>query len=128
MKQFKFASFAALSLTTTQAIKISKEFEQAEAKLMELQKEGRPPIDDVMQSVESLENAVKFHKKEESLLNEIGQDIKAFWREADQSKKYVSMDESAEDKSTEKTQEKAKAAAAPQVPQSQAQVQMKNKE
>jgi hypothetical protein len=131
MKYFKFASFAALSLSSTEALRLSKSFEEAEAKLMQLEKTGPPKLDNVMQSVSSLQRAVHFHQKEEKLLGEIGTDLKAFWHEADQSKQFVSMEEKTEGKGKQKaqgkvvaktevkgkTEETQKATAPPDIPQ-----------
>lgn len=40
----KFASFAALSLSYTEAMKLSGDFELAQQKLTELEKQGKPDI------------------------------------------------------------------------------------
>lgn len=56
-----------------------------------------------------MSRAVKFHQKEEKLLNEIGTDLKAFWDEADQSKHYVVLGD--QDQEAAKSQTDSKDAA-----------------
>ena len=110
MKSFRFASFAALSLSSAEAHKLSKSFEDAQTRLTELEAQGfNRNMNGVMESVQSLQRAVKFHQKEERLLTEIGADLKSFWHEADQSQQFVVVSD--QDKNEGKTQSGAKGAA-----------------
>ena len=99
--KFTFASFAALSLTATQAAKLSKGFAAPKDDSL-IQK---PPMSysNIMESVKSLEKAYEYHKNEEKLLNEINSELHEYWNQADKSHKFV------EDGSTASIKEKAKA-------------------
>lgn len=109
MNQLKLASLAVLSVQTVHSLKVSKAFDDAEAKLIQLQQSRGPPLklDNVMQSVHSLERAVKFHQDEEKYLNEIGSDLKKFWHQADESKKFVTLGDAVDTKVKQPTKEKA---------------------
>ena len=79
--KFTFASFAALSLTATQAMSLSKQFNPAHAAPQHDQLAQRAPqsYTNIMQSVKSLEKAYEYHKNEEKLLNQIDSELKQYW-------------------------------------------------
>ena len=83
--KFTFASFAALSLTASQAAKLSNQFNPAHAAPQQQQLAQKAPqsYTNIMQSVKSLEKAYEYHKNEEKLLNEINSELKEYWNQAD---------------------------------------------
>ena len=79
----KFASFAALSLSYTDALKLSGDFELAQQKLTELEKQGKPDISEVLQSINSISQAYVHHNNEAKLLEGISNQLTSFWQEVD---------------------------------------------
>lgn len=84
--KLKFASFAALSLTATQAAKLNKEMAPASSHLVQLdsssaQDSGSKPqsYTNIMESVKSLEKAFEYHRAEEKLLGDINKELKDYW-------------------------------------------------
>ena len=103
----KFVSFAALSLTYAEAVKISRDFDSAQQKLADLQAKGPPDLRNVMQSLNSLEKAYSHHESEKSLLNSINKELNQFWDEVDDTKRYVKIDEKSAAKEKTKEAEKS---------------------
>ena len=69
MKQLSIASFAALSLSATQAAKITKQFNSSVSDAKLAQTPDKPmSYANIMESVKSLEKAYEYHKTEEKLL------------------------------------------------------------
>lgn len=89
----KFASFAALALTATQAAKM-KVRQSPQPATQQLAQAQKPPMSysNIMESVKSLEKAYEFHKNEEKLLNEINTELRQYWDEATVEKKLIQDD------------------------------------
>ena len=87
-----FASFAALSLSATQATKLMKHLTPTPVDQQLPQTQKPMSYSNIMDSVKSLEKAYEYHKNEEKLLNEINSELKEYWSQADISHKYVQDD------------------------------------
>lgn len=74
--KFSFASFAALSLTASQAAKLHKQLTPDQHLA---QTEKPQSYTNIMESVKSLEKAFEYHKNEGKLLNEINNELKGYW-------------------------------------------------
>jgi hypothetical protein len=96
--KFTFASLAALSLTATQAARLSKEFTPVHAAPQQLAQKPPQSYNNIMQSVKSLEKAYEYHQNEEKLLNEINGELKDYWNQAAKSNQYVENDQKQEAK------------------------------
>lgn len=82
--KFTFASFAALSLSASQAAKLHK---QVAPDQHLLQNERPQSYSNIMESVKSLEKAFEYHKNEEKLLNDINGELKDYWNLQEQTRK-----------------------------------------
>jgi len=74
--KFKFASFAALSLSAVEAARLQQKLTSEH-----LVKNEKAPqsYTNIMESVKSLEKAFEYHKNEEKLLNDINNELKDYW-------------------------------------------------
>lgn len=122
----KFASFAALALTATQAAKM-KVKQSPQPATQQLAQAQKPPMSysNIMESVKSLEKAYEFHKNEEKLLNEINTELRQYWDEATVEKKLIQDDSKQTSSAQAANTQQAKA----QIPmKQQAQVQIASKD
>ena len=71
--KFTFVSFAALSLSASQAARLQKQVTSEH-----LVQEKPQSYSNIMESVKSLEKAFEYHKNEEKLLNEINNELKEY--------------------------------------------------
>lgn len=91
-----FVTLAALSLSTAQAAKLSKNFTPHHShSLTAVQPEKSFESTSAMGDVKSLANALENSEKEEKLLNEINAEIKDYWKMASQSQKFVQQEDTA---------------------------------
>ena len=75
-----FVSFAALSLSATQATRLMKHLNPTTVDQQLPQTQTKPmSYSNIMDSVKSLEKAYEYHKNEEKLLNEINSELKEYW-------------------------------------------------
>jgi len=86
----KFASFAALSLSFTQAAKLHKSLTPDQ----HMVQEKPQSYSNIMESVKSLEKAFEYHKNEEKLLNDINSELKEYWNLQEQTRKQPSEEAS----------------------------------
>ena len=109
--KFTFASFAALSLSATQAAQLRKDLgaplvPHAEPKLAAIPPAQKELMSSTTNSaIMSLQRAFDNTQKEEKLLNEINSEIKQYWKMTSESEKFVQIDKPKHNSEAAQTQE-----------------------